>query len=457
MRNFWNINIPASITAVSLALLCLSPSDAKAQAAANTATNAPGFAKPDWLKEMSVTVKEGYDDNVYLSGVKQSLLPPGEYSLKGRYSWLTTVSPRLGFDFVPLTGNPQTFQTLSLGYVPDYVIYENAGSETYYAHRFPVAVKIAQDAFSFRLDDDFAYVQGPRFAVSYPNTLLNAYANVVTRERREQIQDRGKIAFQFDSENWFVRPTAAVLYYDMMDVQHPTTTAEGYMNHCDRYDVNGGMDLGYKITPQVAVTLGYRYGYQYQQQFFFDTNSSPSHYQRVLAGLEGTIGSWLKFFGQFGPDFRDYPGDTPTHNTPVDDRHPVDYYGEAGFSATFTPKDTLTFNYKAFQWVSSLGKIPSYDSSYDLLYRRVLTDKLSMNLGARLLNSDYNSANLPSSLRSDWMDTFVAGLNYDITKNLSVNAGYAVDLGYSTQPDVTNPQTREFKRDVTSVGLRWKF
>ena len=41
----------------------------------------------------------------------------------------------------------------------------------------------------------------------------------------------------------------------------------GYQDYVDRYDVNVGGDLGFKVSPNWALTLGYRDGYQFQQQY----------------------------------------------------------------------------------------------------------------------------------------------------------------------------------------------
>ena len=99
----------------------------------------------------------------------------------------------------------------------------------------------------------------------------------------------------------------------------------GYQNYVDRSDVNGGLDLGYKVVTNVAVTLGYRYGSQFQQQFpttiTTDSHYSSSTYQRVLLGVEGKLCSWLDVKLAGGPDFRDY-----NPNTPVTDLHPTKYY-----------------------------------------------------------------------------------------------------------------------------------
>ena len=132
---------------------------------------------------------------------------------------------------------------------------------------------------------------------------MNAYATCAPREHREQFNDRGTVAFQYDCDKWFVRPTASLLYYDMMTKKIDVT---GYQNYASRYDINGGPDFGYRVEPQMAVTLGYRYGHQYQEQFGFSPYSSPSDYQRVLVGIEGKPWKWLEMKLQGGPDFRSY-------------------------------------------------------------------------------------------------------------------------------------------------------
>ena len=82
----------------------------------------------------------------------------------------------------------------------------------------------------------------------------------------------------------FIRPTASLLYYDMMTQLHDVT---GYLNYASRYDVNVVADFGYRVKAQLPITLGYRYGHQYQEQFSFSPYSWSSDYQRALLGIEG--------------------------------------------------------------------------------------------------------------------------------------------------------------------------
>ena len=431
---------------------------------ADTAAVASGPAawqKPAWLADLSVGVKEGYDDNVFLSGVSSQYLPPvytvppgSVAALENRWSWVTTISPKVGVNFVPLLEKQTLLQTLSLAYTPDFVIYHDQTSESYDAHRFSAAIKGKTDALSFGLDDTFTYIDGNRMAPTYPGGYVTAFSTAADRERREQLQDRATVVAQYNWNQWFIRPTASLLYYDLMTEQLNVT---GYQNYVDRYDVNGGPDFGYKINPQLAVTLGYRYGYQYQQQFSFSPYSSSSDYQRVLLGVEGKPWKWLDIKIQGGPDFRDYQGDSAGHITPVNNLDMVTYYGEALVVATLTPKDTVTFKYKQWQWVSSTGKVPYFDSTYDLSYHRKLTDKLGWDLGGRLLTANYNSGNLPACKRDDWQYTVSTALGYAFNTHISVSLAYALDLGRNAQDGIPNPQTRDFDRQLVSLAALFKF
>jgi hypothetical protein len=88
-------------------------------------SGAAAWQKPAWLTDLTLGVKESYDDNLLL--VSGNGLAP-------QSSWVTTVSPKIGFNFAPLLGNQNTnaLQTLSLVYAPDFNIYENAPSQNYY-------------------------------------------------------------------------------------------------------------------------------------------------------------------------------------------------------------------------------------------------------------------------------------------------------------------------------------
>jgi hypothetical protein len=416
--------------------------------------------KPAWLGDLSLTLKESYDDNVFLAGAAPRALPPSYNvpagsvaALRDESSWVTTVSPKIGFNATPFAG-ADLWKALSLTYAPEFSFYHDTSSETFQAHRFLVSAKAKAEAYSFSFDDTFAYVHGNDVGPFYPGGLLSAIGIAAPRERREQIQDRGSLAFEYAVGHWFIRPVASLLFYDLMTLQ---TNVTGFMNYVDRYDANGGADLGYQFGPDLAVSLGYRYGHQYQEKLDFSPYSSSGNYQRLLAGISGHPWRWLEFNVQGGPDFRDYPEDTATHITPVNDKNLTTYYGEASVVVRPTAKDTIAFKYKQFLWVSSIGKVPYFDSCYILSYQRPLLGGLSLDLAGKLLSADYTVGNLPTCQRDDRQYTLSVGLGYALGTHASLSFAYSCDLGRNGLDGLAQPQNREYDHNLFSLGGSVKF
>jgi len=413
-------------------------------------------AKPNWLAECALTVKESYDDNVFLSGVEPRYLPASYIvpagsapALEGRSSWVTCVSPKIRLDAAPVLG-VSDLSTLSVSYAPDFAVYHQTSSESYDLHRAVAAVKSKAGPISCSLDNTFGYIHGSTEGPTYPGAFLSAYGTATLRDHREQLQDRGTATLRYDWHQWFVRPTASAQYFDYRTQKQ---NVSGYQNYSDRYDVNGGADVGCQISPSLAATLGYRRGYQYQEQFDFTPYSSPSDYHRLLIGFEGKPWRCLDFKLQAGPDFRHYPADTAVHVTPVADKDPVKYYAEASIGFTPTKEDAFNIKYRQYQWVSTIGKVPLFDSTFDLSYRRKLTDTVSLDVGAQALDSDYTSGDLATCRRNDWQYTLSATLGWAASKHLALNAGYAAILGRNAQENLADAFLREYDRNVVSLGM----
>jgi hypothetical protein len=381
------------------------------------------------------------------------------------------VSPKVGFNFAPLLGDQSLFQLLGLGYAPDFVFYHNEPSgqpsgshESYDAQRVATQIKGKADAFSFNLDNSFNYIDGASVGPVYTSgtdSWRSGFASVMPLGRREQIQDRAKVVFQYDLDKWFIRPTASLLYYDMMTDLRSTA---GYQNYPDRYDVNGGADLGYKLTDDFAFTLGYRYGHQYQQTLPVAADAfqlaAVNNYQRVLAGFEGKPWNWLAVSLQAGPDFRSYAS-----SAPVSDPTPVKYYGEGSLTAEITSNDTITAKYKQWQWVSFTGKVPFYDSLGELAYHRKLTGALSLDLGGRIecydMNAGWGAELKNANVKKDFLYTPSIGLSYAFNHNLSASVAYSADFARNGENNLSSinqmADYRDFDRQVVSLGVAFKF
>ena len=422
---------------------------------------APTPVKPAWLTDLSIGFKESYDSNLLLGGASLPQLTGASAGLTAqttKSSWVSTISPKIGIDFVPLLGDQKVFQTLAIGYAGDYSIYSDDSAESNYAHRFLTSVKGKLDAFKFSLDNTFAYIDGSNIAPFYPGGYRSAYATAVPRERRNQFQDRSKVFVQYDNGKFFVRPIASLLYYNLNTVKQNIT---GYQNYANRSDVNGGLDLGYKVLPDIAATIGYRYGSQYQQQFSWDLHSASNTYNRVLFGAEGKFQKWLTFQFQLGPDFRSYDGVAVSHLTYVNYQSPVVFYGDASVAAQITSVDKLTFLFKDWRWVSSTGLVPYQDSSYSLTYSRKLGDHFSASLQTIAADSNYTSAQRTTSgQRNDWMFTVSPGVTYTFNSHFSATVAYSANWGVNGLDGpipVANmagvaSTSREFFENVISVG-----
>jgi hypothetical protein len=447
-------------------------SDASATNSPAPAVDALAFQKPAWVTDLSAGVKEGYDGN---------LLGVSGYGLRPEASFFTTLNAKVGFNFAPLLGDQNVLQTLSLVYAPEYSIYYNAPQEDYEANRLANVIKGKTGDFSFYFENNFLYnagsVTAPTYAVNQTaaaeenDRFRNFYAFAMPRERREQYQDRTSVVLQYDIDRFFVRPVASLLDYTMKTDLRNTAAGlgnVGYQDFPDRGDVNGGADIGYQIAPPIAVTLGYRYGHQYQAQLPADVSAdrhfSSSDYQRVLLGLEGKW-NWLSYKLAGGPDFRSY-----NSLAPVNDFHPIKYYGEASITANINPNNSITFTYKQWEWVSSTGLVPYFDSTFGLNYHWQATPKLGLDLGGKILEADFTGGNENSetvatdqtSWRDDRLYSGQVGVTYAFTTHLSANAGYTFDRGANVLGNLpanlaATEQFRSYTRQTGTLGLLYKF
>jgi hypothetical protein len=436
-----------------------------------TDTSSPGFTgwtKPAWLTDLSFGVKESYDDNLFRVSGK---------GLATESSWVDVLSFKLGLDLSSwLAADPGTIQTFSLVYQPDRAIYNEAPSESFTAHRVNTVLKGKSGDLSFSFDDAFLYNDGSKLAATYAlNQLGNADANqndkyrnslahAPARERRNQYQDRYTAFLQYDTQYLFFRPISAINYINMDTYLFNTSFApyKGYQDYADRYDVNVGGDLGFKLLPNWALTLGYRDGYQYQQQFSEAINSdqhySSNHYQRLLFGLEGRL-SWLTVKLAAGPDFRDF-----NPNTPITDLHTTRFYGEAAVTANFSPSQSLAFNYKDYVYVSSTGLVPYEDYYYSLVYHWSATKQLGFDVGAKVFEHNYtlgdDYAGSAPSLRRDYDYEGLGGVTFAITPHLIASLTCNYDQGSNglgSLPAKYAPSYRYFEEGVFAAGLQYRF
>jgi len=411
--------------------------------------------KPTWLTDFSMGIKESVDTNVYVTSVDAAPVAgqDGRFAKANYTSMITTFSPKIGVNFAPLIGSDY-LKVLSLGYAPDYSIFHDASSETNYLHKFTAAAQGKMDFVSFNIENSISLIDGSDEGLIYTGPAAtgnnSAFANAATRERRKQWQDRTKAWIKADIGSFFIRPTFSLAYYDLETKQK---NIAGYTNYVDRYDINGGVDVGYNIMKDLALTVGYRYGYQNQDALPWNVTSASNNYHRILFGAEGSPFKWLKFEGVVGPEFKTYTNNRPVQPTALVDQSPTDYYAEANISLIPTKEDTITFKCKRWNWVASTGTNPYLDSAYELNYKRKITKELQFEIGGKAAQADYN----PATNRNDWQYTFLTGFRYAFNEHFSADIGYQFDRGHNQQvaglPTDQIRNAREFDRNIFSFGI----
>ncbi len=424
--------------------------------------------KPIWLTDLSVADKEWYDDNVLLvSGL----------GLPEQSSWVNDQSFKLGVDLAPVFAQGSTIQSFTIVYSLENANYAQASAENYTAHRLNDVFKGKSGNFSYSLDNAFLYNDGNKLAETYAlnqvggaagnqlDKYRNNYSHSPVRDRRNQDQDRYNAQVRWDAPDFFFRPVSSLTYYNLNTYQFNTSVApyKGYQDYIDRWDINGGADLGYTVAPGLAVFLGYRDGFQHQDQYSLGINSdqhfASNHYQRALLGLEGKLTDWLTVKASGGPDFRDYNA-----STAIDHDRTTRFYGDVQATAALSKDQSLTFAFKQWLFVSSTGLVPYDDISYSLAYHWNVTKQFGFDLGAKFLEANYTLGNdlagSAPSLRDDIDYQGSAGITYAIIPNLIASVSYAYDKGANALSGLaTNyaPNYRDFEHAVLSFGLQFKF
>ena len=454
--------LTAATAAFVLACTC------RAADAAPAATPSSDWVKPVWLSELSLSAKESYDDN--LLGVSGKAMKPDS-------AWVSSLSLKVGMNFSSLLDKQSPLKTFTLVYQPEGSWYKSDPAENYSAHRVNSVIAGKSDNISFSFDNALLYVDGNKEAPTYAFNQLagaaanqndkfrNNYAHAPARERRAQIQDRYTASLQYTSGNVFVRGVSSLTYFDLETNFHNTGAApyKGYQNYVDRFDVNGGVDFGYKVSPDVALTLGFRQGYQFQQKFdptiSGDLHASSSHYQRFLAGIEGKPAKWLTVKLAVGPDVRKYGIDAAMASLRT-----TRAFAEGSLAATLPHNQTLSFTYKQWLFVGSTGVAPYDDITGTLTYHWGATKQLGFDLGFKYVEANYTVGNdlagSAPALRDDQDYVYSIGTTYAFTPHLVFSAAFVYDNGKNGLDNLAanyGPAYREFEHGLTTVGIQYKF
>lgn len=393
-----------------------------------TATAAPA-ATNAWRYSASLSVKESYDDNVYLQDVGD---------LADQDSLITTVIPRVALGWQP--GNAFRGE---LSYAPEVNVFHSTHNEDFTLHRVGLALGGGFGNTTWEATESFIAIDGSSKGLIFlePGG-APATGGPQIRDRRDAVINRGLLKIKHVIGNWFIRPVLASYVHNFQAHQY---TTPGYLNYVDRSDLNGGVDLGRKVQEKTWAYLGYRYGFQTQDKLFDNPVHFDSTYNRVLVGLEGMLFPWLQVNVQLGPEFREYCDDV---SPGFDHENELYLYVDTAVTIIPTQKDTITLSAKRFEQPGFGGRSTYIDSTYDLVWRHKFTSKLTVGAGFRA----YSTYFLLPAQRDDWILTPSGVIAYNFTKNLSGECSYLFDTGFSRIPDM---EGRNYTHNQVSLGLRY--
>lgn len=407
-----------------------------------------------------IDVKESFDSNLFMTDVEpnRTLYPNAEDPFVE--SFITTVTPTVGLDYTPC----ESFN-LSASYAPGMEFYHARSSESHVKHRGNLTFKGKIADAQWELPSNFLFIQGSQESPIYDTSAQvggpPAIGAIPVRNRRRAFVFLNNFKVTQPIGKWFLRPVVYSYVHDFLTHQRfagvlfPDGTPNpyaGYENYEDRWEINGGLDVGYEFVKNTRLVVGYRYGHQDQGKIELSplptVVNSPydNDYQRVLFGIEGAPLKWLRLNFLLGPDFRDFGAlNNPAYNTDE-----IVYYANGSISFLPTDRDTIAFRFKRYMQPAFGGPSMYEDITYDVTYGRRFGDKLSLHAGFLAYAGDWQG---PVN-REDWIYTPSIRLSYAFTDHLSAEGRYAYDWSVSVVPDKPG---REFTRHVGTVGLKYAF
>jgi hypothetical protein len=410
------------------------------------------------------TLKETYDDNVYIQDIQPApanvaaAAAAGLHAVPaGKSSFVTTLLPRFTMNY-----KPEAEFNVTAGYAPEIALYTSAADEDYIAHRGTLNFSGKCEDVSWELLNTATFIEGSTIGPTFArNQDVPAIGGIPLRDRREAFIFRNGFRMTLPFGKWFIRPVATSYYHDFMTGKRLNTANSQYTyeNYLDRQDVNGGVDVGYNVGKSTFVVLGYRYG---QQDQFVGPNAantaftdSPydSSYNRILAGVEGSPVKWLKLNVQLGPEFRRFGPGTPAGFN----RSEVLCYADASATVIPTSADTVNLRWTRFEQPAFSSQSVYEDIKYDLTWRHKFCDQFTAGAGFTVYVGDWQT---PVN-RNDWIYTPSATASYTFNKHLSAEAAWSCDLVQNktstSATGATYADGREFTRNLVSLAVKYAF
>jgi len=397
-----------------------------------TSPAAPVETKPTaWKVNLSVAIKEAYDNNVYLQS---------ETPLADQASFVTSLLPQLGLGL-----QPDPAFGVSLNYTPEIVFFHSESSEDYLAQRaqFSLSGKLGNTKYEARTS--LVFIDGSSTSPTWTGPGgAPATGGPAVRDRRDAAVYRSSFLVTQNLGRWFVRPSVSFYLHDFQTDQRATA---GYQNYVDRDEVVLGLDLGVPATKNASVWVGYRYGIQDQAKLLTFPEEYDNTFHRALLGVDGELAKWCKVAISIGPEFRRYGDKVPMS---FGDRSGTIFCIDASTTLSPTTNDTVTLSVKRFEQPGFGGRSTYDDLTYDLGWKHKFGSAWTVGIGGRAYNTDF----LAPIVRNDWVLSGNALVNYTLAARWNAEMSYVYERGLTR---TANASGREYERHLIALGIKYTF
>lgn len=384
-----------------------------------------------WSWSATAAVRESFDSNVYLQSVTD---------LANQESFVTSLLPQAGVTWKP----GSSFQA-ALTYAPEIAFYHEEPGENFVLHRANLTFKGNPSGLSYELANAIVHVDGNHLGPTWTGAGgPPAAGGIPLRDRRDATILRNNWQVTYPWHDWWARFLINAYIHDFHTDQQKTA---GYQNYADRREGYGGIDSGRKITGETSVYLGYRFGIQDQSRLLDYPEEYDSSYHRFLAGAEGKPWSWMKVAASLGPEIRRFGNRVPAS---FGDRDEWNLFVDVSVTLLPTSEDTILLCIRQFEQPGFGGRSVYEDLTYDLTWRRKVSERVAIGAGGRAYNTDF----LAPAARNDWILSGNALLSVELTRQVSAEASYLYERGLS---EIAGLDGRDYDRHLVAVGAKYIF
>ena len=398
--------------------------------------------KPSVVTKVSISAKETFDNNMYLTSVTNGT------NIANKETLITSVTPSITTDYTVSAA-----LKINLGYVADVNIYHADSNESYTRHTGTIKLTDTEGDWGYNIAGSFLLNDGSKTAPQYTGAWGSPSIGGGERwGRRAYDLLNGSFSISYTGGNLLVRPVADV----RAQIFHTNkSTATGYQNFENRGWNTEGIDLGWKSSSTLTTYIGWRTGHMYQDNYFGVNNNYSNDISRVLLGMEGSINSWWKINLLAGNDSR-------TFTTAAVALNPLNLkkqflWSNTSMTLTPTKEDSITFSWVRFLQVASTGRNAYEDQNAEVQWRHTL-GSYTFGCGYRIAEGNYLQGSRRDEL--DYMN-FMVGYKFDANNSISIDyqhtgcnnsvANGAALLAANPLNDVGN---RGFSRNIFSFTYK---